>query len=185
MASSTLQLSIFTSLTSEIFWVAFGAIVTALALVYTIFLAGWHAKRKALKIIKKALYFELLTNIDSLFTGEVERRPLFDAVNSIRKNFIADVKDQATFAQIQRLYSELDYYKTVVDNVYLNPYVENNGNLVTEKQLSTMNKFLEFFGQRSYSGSQPQSLRNDAIKVKEDNIAQWAITLKTKIDKLF
>lgn len=172
----------------EIFWVAVGAIATAAALVYTLFFQGWLERRSTIKNLKKALYFELLTNIEMLFTGEVERRPLFDVITLIRKDVARYISDQEGFFNIQKLYAELDYYQTFVQKVYLNPAFAASGRYTTEKQISTMNKFLEYFGVPTliyYEYDNRDQKRDEGIVLMQENIEEWKKILKIRIDRLF
>lgn len=68
--------------------------------------------------------------------------------------------------------------------------------LVTERQFSTCNKFLEYFGesvnpvnvinhQPPYQGGEWEQIRDAAIAVKDANLSSWKTKLKTNIKKIF
>ena len=138
--------------------------------------------------MKHALYFELITNIKMLFSGEVERRPLFDINQLLRKDFIRYISDQKLFSKFQTLYSELDYYQTFVQNVYLNSNIPNSGSAVTEKQLSTMNKFIEFFGIKGIVHAKNETwdqARDRAITEKNKHFKKWMDKLSQDIERMF
>lgn len=177
----------FEFLSSETFWVASASIVTATALIYTI-RKNRIDKKQSVVNIKHALYFELVTNIEMLFSREVERRPLLDVNLIIRKDFIKNVNNQKLLSKFQKLYSELDYYQTFVKKVYLNQAIPNHGIKTTEKQLSTMNIFLEFFGLTRIVPLTKEHIddaRDRAIAEKNNHFKQWKNKLNQLIEQLF
>lgn len=174
-------------LSTDTFWVAIGSVATAIALIYAI-LKNKFDQKQSIKNIKHAMYFELITNIKMLFSGEVERRPLFDINQLLRKDFIRYISDQELFSKFQTLYSELDYYQTFVQNVYLNSNIPNSGTVVTEKQLSTMNKFLDYFGIRGIVRSRNETwdqARDRAITEKNKHFKKWMDKLSQDIERMF
>jgi hypothetical protein len=184
-------------LNPEYFWIAFGSMATATALIYTI-LKSRIDHRSQVKNIKKALKLELITNIEMLFSGEVERPSLFDIIHLVRTQYIQDIKDQKTVSIIQRLYINLEYYQTFVKKVYLN--FENSGVPTTEKQLQICNTFLEYFGenpveydmterndwnQRHQGKEYIDFKRDEAIKTKNRRIENWERKIQSDIDLIF
>ena len=174
-------------LISDTFWIAIGSIVAFLVLMYAI-LKDRFDKYESVGNIKKALYFELLTNISLLFSGEVEREPIFDVIKIVRTKFAKHIKNQELFLQFQKLYAELDYYQIIINQYWLRLDQRHPG-MVETKQLSTINKFIEFFGeqgiQRDTLNETSAQARKRAIDLKDKKIDEWKIILKQNIDKLF
>ncbi len=133
--------------TSGTFFVALGAIATSCALVYTIF-RDIREQAKSLKALKVSLENELLINIQSLFSGEVERPSLFDAIRLLRSKYSDKIVNPTAYFEIQKLYLDLEYYQTFVSKVYLK--LTNGGEAVSQKQLSIINTFLEYFGESTW-----------------------------------
>src|SRR5689334_14369274 len=130
---------------SELFWIAAGSTVTAAALVYTLLKDRLESSGE-LRNAKRALLSELMLDIDMLFSGEVERKPLDQAIYLIRSKFSGSIQDQSRFDNIQRIYADLDYYQTFVGNVYLKPHVQDNGAETTWKQLQICNRVIKALG---------------------------------------
>lgn len=186
-------------LKSETFWVAFGAVITGLALTYTILINRLN-KKIEIRNIKKALVFEIMTNIRTLFCGEVERPSLFDVITLIRTKYAQEITNQNIFWKIQKLYIELEYYRTFVNNVYLKAHIPDGGVYVTEKQLQTCNIFLEYFGENPVEFDLSERLewnkshlereymdfkRDKAIEIKVRKIEWWKTKIEKDIDLLF
>lgn len=184
-------------LETKYFWIAFGSVITAFALFYTIS-KNRRDRRAQVKNIKQALKLELTTNIEMLFSGEVERPPLFDVIHLVRTQYIQDIKDQKTLSKIQRLYINLGYYQTFVKKVYLN--FKDSGPPTTEKQLQTCNSFLEYFGDnpveydkaeridwnQKHPGKEYNDFRRDeAIKIKNRKFESWDKKIQSDIDLIF
>jgi hypothetical protein len=180
---------------SETFWVAVGSLVTAATLIYFIS-KDYREQQKSVENIKKTIYFELIADIEGLFSGEVERKPIFEVMNTVRKDFAKYIIDQDTFAKFQALYSELDYYETYIEMTVLSGKWDARQYSVIAKQISTQNKFLKFFGETEVTlnpASAPggdhvayaNSMRNGAIKIKEQKIADWKIELERQINQIF
>jgi hypothetical protein len=176
-------------LKSEVFWIAFGSMITAGALFYTI-LKNRYDKNQSIKNIKEALYFEILTNVNLLFSKEVERGHLSDVIVMVRNDYIKNVSDQAILFDIQKLYLELDYYKSIINQYWLKLELNdrNPGEIVQEKQLQTMNSFIKFFGYQEVFKKDNESgddVRNRAINEKNECFEEWKAILKRKIDEIF
>lgn len=176
-------------LLSETFWVAVSSIVAASVLIYTLRKDGIE-RMAAIENIKRALYFEMLTNINMLFTKEVERIPVFEVIHSVRKDFAIHIIDQELFFEIQDLYVELDYYKVIIEEYWIKPEMKyrNPGEIIQEKQLLVANAFIEFFGMDKIIKNETETAdqaRDRAIAIKENNIKKWESDLNKKIYRLF
>jgi hypothetical protein len=189
-----LAFSLKSTLSEEKFWVALSSIITALALFYTI-TRNLQDNMKKKHNLKKSLQIELVTNVDSIFSGGVDRPLLFDSIKTLRKTYINEAKDREILGILQRLYLELQHYAIFVEKVYLT----NSGidrRYVTERQLQTCNIFLKHFGLKPIEynvdrlnhadiGNQYiEDQRNKASKIKEEKFSEWSELLRKEIEKL-
>jgi hypothetical protein len=176
------------------FWIALGSLVTASALVYTI-TKDRRNHSKNIYNLRKSLEIELVTNIDSIFSGGVDRPLLLDSIRTLRRSYIGDVKDREVLGELQRLYIELEHYQNFVKKFYLTDSGIDR-RFVTEKQLQTENVFLKYFGHKEIKynlgklqhpdigNGYIEMERNKAVKVKERNLDKWFEIIKDKVSKL-
>lgn len=147
------------------------------------------------RILVKALYEEILRNIDLIFTGEVERLYSFFTFDRINQEFIDKVKNIDRFKFIRLIYDEYSYYREIIKIFRL-----NDPNIVTEKQFGVCNKILEYFDGKGidyqklkgtpklnkYSGNNDwERLRKMAITEKEKNINIWKNKLAEDFQAIF
>lgn len=138
-----------------------------------------------------SFYEEILRNINQIFSGELERVYDTDGLQRIKDHFNSAIKDFNKFRKIHELYNELNFYREVQVAVRWGAPA-----LVTERQFSTCNKFLEYFGQHidpasvinhqpPYQGSEWEQIRDAAISMKDANLNTWKTKLRTDFKKMF
>jgi hypothetical protein len=149
---------------------------------------------KAKSNLRDSLWSELATNVDTIFDRGVDRPLLFDAIRSLRKSFVNEVKDTGVLAGFQDLYLELEHYSKFVEKVYLtNSGIDRRA--VTERQLITCNAFLSHFNEEpvSYSLTRLQASNGNsyiegrkAIANKRylENYEKWVTQLSDEVSKL-
>ena len=180
------------TLSEDKFWVGVGSIVTTIALLYTI-TRNIRLQNHDLRNLKSALAVELTTNIDSIFSGGVDRPLLFDAINMLRRKHMNRVKDRYVLGQFQKLYLELQDYERFVEKVYLTSGIDSR--YVTERQLQKCNIFLGYFGhdEIDYNPNRLpllsgigyiQGKRDDAVKIKNASFSKWAEKINLEVQKL-
>lgn len=179
--------------TQEKFWVALGSLITASALVFAI-LSRWRENKSALKNIKSALKIELVTDINNVFKGGVDRPLLFDAIRLLRTDFIHMVKSEEDLDMLQKLYVELEDYDRFAKTVYLRTDIDRR--YVTEKHLKLINFFREYFGRaqleydigklnhRDTGNTYIERVRDQAKEVYQLDGNVWANKLQELVDKV-
>lgn len=179
-------------LTQEKFWVAFSALITMLTLVYTV---TWNYRRnKKEKInLKFALFAETFTNVNNIFSGGVDVPFIYDAYKVLCRKYVGEIADSGILARWQTLYLKLEHYERFVTRFYMNENV--NRRYVTEFQLNVCNIFLTHFGLQmiEYSfddlnspegNAYIESKRDDAIRVKDQNIIKFATIINMEIERM-
>lgn len=146
---------------------------------------------KRVRSIVKSFKEEILSNVERLFTGEVERplsRIIFELIN---RDFFEYIKNIKKYRDLVVLYDSLYYYQEVVTRWY-----PSDQDVVTEKHADTCNTFVKYFegkGLKVLEGLNPErrnklmneSIRNTAISTKKENIKKWELKLNQDIKDIY
>lgn len=171
----------------EAFFVAAGTIVAAL--VYRSSVSEKRENRiKRLKNIEHALGDEILLNIDQLFTNKPENPLQFEAIDEVRRDFLADIDDQGLLDKYQKLYSAMKYYVKFVDINY-RAEEPDRGTVVRQQELliDIIKHFNSSFSPpESPHINSPNRYRDEVLIVyKQKNFQKWKHKIMSDMKKLF
>ncbi len=139
------------------------------------------------RILINSLYYEILRDIELIFSGEVERPYVFSAFEKIYQEYSDKIESVEKFEPIRIIYDQLYYYREIVK--IWRP--SNPGDIVTERQFGVCNVILEFF---EGVGINPnvniphnkwQTLRSQAIDKKNQELNHWKTKLKRELESIF
>lgn len=92
---------------------------------------------------KNSLKYEMLYNINQMYTTEVERPLLFYCYDNFKINFLTSIKNIENFEKIEQIYSQFRYYDKYITSFYINGVYP--GKYATEKQVQSYNNFFNLF----------------------------------------
>lgn len=176
--------------TKEAMWTALGVFSVIITFFIGIYLNEVEKRNNTIKSIK-LLKEEIINNIETLFTGEVERPASFEAFENVKRNLIDSIRDVKKFEDMRRLYDELKYYQEILKTYWHSG--RQNGTLVTEKQFLTCRAFIKYFDGIDFLGADTNAItrgaeqisRDLAIRRKEANFEAWKIKLENNVNEIF
>jgi len=136
------------------------------------------------------LKFEILNNIENLFTGEIERKIAFEAFNNIKNNYLGKIKNKSQFRDIQYLYDNLFYYDSIRKQFFnFDTAKYRDSLLVDEHHLKILNAFLELLDENTFNSSKEyQDIINNkklAFDLKSRRMSKWESKISEKIMSIF
>jgi hypothetical protein len=181
-------------LTQEKFWIAVGSIATTAVLVYTI-RQNSRKEKRGLDNLKELLIFELTTNVDSIFSGGIERPSLLEGVSVLRNKYLKAVKSKDILNELQKLYLELEHYHKKIDI----HYTKVDRRYITQYQLDACNVFLKHFGHKpveysfgllntpteAHANKYIEERMDEARATKQKNFNKWQDKIREEVYQLF
>jgi len=145
----------------------------------------WN-KRQEKIAIRKALLQEMLANMDSLFNGGIERPFLSKVFEGFLERLSSKIKDESKFQELISLYVDLMDYRAVTDRFWPpTKRYPDGGVQCTQKQLMTINKFLQYFGEdkveEDYDMKMLEKSRGKAQEVRNGKQELWHKKLQANI----
>lgn len=167
------------------------ALIAALAIIIPL-VKSWYSSFKEKEAVRSALVQEMLANMHSLFNEGIERPFLFKVFESFLSQLSSKVKDESEFQKLISLYTDLMDFRAVTDMYWpaLNKQNSDEIHLIcTEKQVVTINKFLQYFGEKTVvldprDLEKLETARDKARLLRNKSQKKWHSMLVDNVDKI-
>lgn len=166
------------------------ALIIAIAAIFAPIIYQVWTKYQEKEALKGALLQEMLSNMDGLFNGGIERPFLFKVFEVFIEKLGNKVKDDSEFQKIISLYIDLKDYRAVTSRFW--PPKNNKDTVAhlqsTQKQIQTINKYLQYFNEEKvtdeYDMQVLEKSREKAQEVRNNSQQKWHARLKENINKV-
>ena len=171
-------------------WIQIGILVVAVVALIAPLYYQLYSKRQEKTAVRAALLQEMLANMHGLFNEGIERPFLFKVFESFLERLSTKIKNESEFQRLISLYTELMDYRAVTDK-YWPPRKDSLLGvdiLVTQKQVQTINRFLQYFGEKLLNDKFQMAIleksRQDAQELRNSKQEEWHKILKNNIKKI-